>query len=95
MRPTTSPPCSERATDAELAVARLQGQRQFEAWLPEFTAEGGIAGSAGIAQAVALGERYGVQMPIAREVAAVIAGSTGAEEAVARLMGRALRAERD
>ncbi len=47
------------------------------------------------AAAVALGRRHGVDLPIAAEVAAVIAGATRPEEAVERLMGRDLRAERD
>jgi glycerol-3-phosphate dehydrogenase (NAD(P)+) len=47
------------------------------------------------AAAVALGARHGVDLPIAREVAAVVAGESRPEDAVARLMGRELRPERD
>ncbi len=67
---------SKRATDAELAVARLQGQRQFEAWLTEFTAEGGIAGSTGIAQAVALSERVARLAERMSEIMAAIGAKT-------------------
>jgi glycerol-3-phosphate dehydrogenase (NAD(P)+) len=45
--------------------------------------------------ALALGERHGVELPLAAQMAAVLEGRTGARDAVERLMLRPQRSERD
>jgi glycerol-3-phosphate dehydrogenase (NAD(P)+) len=59
-----------------------------------------LAGRASVAEgvttarsAVALGERHGVELPIAREVAAVLFQGKPPRQAVADLMERELKAE--
>ena len=47
------------------------------------------------AAALALGERHGVELPLAAQMAAVLDGRTTAREAVERLMLRPQRSERD
>jgi len=63
--------------------------------------EQALAGRASVAEgvitarsAVALGERHGVELPIAREVAAVLFQAKSPRRAIADLMERELKAER-
>ncbi|MGH7676293.1 MAG: NAD(P)H-dependent glycerol-3-phosphate dehydrogenase, partial [Gemmatimonadales bacterium] len=73
-----------------LGVALGQGQSLAEAQAGKPTVAEGVNTARA---AVALGERHGVELPIAQEVAAILFEGKAPRQAVSNLMERALKAE--